>query len=73
MEKRERVILPAQIRGQGLVVGCTAHATKVSLADVDFNFVDTRVTDLSEAVPDGEYDLFLGGKAVQIKLPHCYL
>ena len=66
---RERVSLPGMLRGDGGQATCTVHATKVSLpgAPGTFAYAECSVDNVSEALPDGIYDLSMPGQNVSLR------
>jgi hypothetical protein len=62
---RERVRLTGTLRGQGHEASGTIWATKVSLGQIDSTYSPPfSIENVSEPLPDGEYQLFANGALV---------
>ena len=67
---RERVRLKGVVRGEGREATCTISAARVSLpgaAGVS-ETTDWAMLDVSEPLPDGNYEVLADGKREQVRL-----
>jgi hypothetical protein len=52
---RQRVSLAGVLRGQGHEAKCTVWATSVSISSMPPEYLELKITNVAEALPDGEY------------------
>jgi hypothetical protein len=65
---KKPVTLAGIIRGQGRVAACTLSAQKVTLPGTDvFAYSRFLVEDVSQALPDGDYELSVNGQSVAMR------
>ena len=65
---RECVVMPGLLRAQGYAANCRVTATKVSLAGTNyFSYVVHVIDDVTEAAPDGEFQLFVPGQIIPVR------
>ena len=67
---RERVTLHGVIRGEGREATCTIQATRVSLPGAPgvSETTDWKMLNVSEKLPDGNYEVEAGGKRENVRL-----
>ena len=67
---RERVKLKGVVRGEGHEATCTIAATRVSLhgAPGVSETTEWSMVDVSERLPDGNYEVFADNKRQQVRL-----
>ncbi len=70
MAKGEPVILHGTVRGEGREAACRISATRVSLPGAPGVSETTgwSMLDVSEPLPDGNYEVFADGKRDQVRL-----
>ena len=66
---RERVILHGVVRGEGREATCTIEAVLVSLPGAPgvSETTDWSMRSVSEALPDGKYEVLADGKREQVR------
>ena len=66
---RERVTLKGIVRGEGREATCTITATRVSLPGAGVSeTTDWSMLDVSELLPNGNYEILADGKREQVRL-----
>ena len=67
---RERVTLNGIVRGEGREAACTISATRVSLPGAPrvSETTDWSMLNVSESLPDGNYEILADGKREQVRL-----
>jgi len=69
MSKRELVEFSGLLSGSGRQASCTVCATKVSLPGSGaVAYANYSMKTVSEALPDGDYDLLVNGETVRLVL-----
>jgi hypothetical protein len=67
---REQIRLNGIVRGEGRESTCTISATRVHLPGASGASETTNwsISKVSEALPDGDYDIFADGKCEHVRL-----
>jgi len=69
MSRRELVELSGILRGAGREASCILRATKVSLPGSGaVAYTNYSMKAVSEALPDGDYELIVNGDAIRLVL-----
>jgi hypothetical protein len=64
---RRRVSFPGILRGQEQEARCTVTATEVSLPGVATYRCEYSITNVSKALPGGEYQLSTNGEVIAVR------
>lgn len=65
---KERVILQGVVHGEGRKATCRIRATRVTLEAGISETAEWSILDVSERLPDGNYEIFADGKSEHARL-----
>lgn len=66
---RKAVAFPGILKGQGHEATCTVSAVQVTLGGTSVSaYTDCSISNVSRALPDGDYELFANGEKSRVRL-----